>query len=93
MSHSSLGNYFIDLEPGNYQAKEANSESDKQSELLQFSRVNNIDCNIVNLDSNFDSNNSYVQLENKFWLSYFDGSKMQEGSRVRSSNPGLEKGH
>ena len=33
-SHSVLGNYFIDLEPGNYQAEEASNESDTQSELL-----------------------------------------------------------
>ena len=51
-SHSVLGDYFIELEPGNYQAEEASSESDTQSELLQFSWTDNIDCNIVNLVSN-----------------------------------------
>ena len=79
-SHSVLGNYFIDLEPGNYQAEEANSESNAQSELLQFSRTDNIDCNIVNLVSNLESNTSSVELEDKFWLLQFDGSKTQEGS-------------
>ena len=44
-SHSVLGNYFIELEPGNYQVEEANDESDTQPELLQFSQVDNIDCN------------------------------------------------
>ena len=28
-SHSVLGDYFLELEPGNYQAGEANSESDE----------------------------------------------------------------
>ena len=49
VSHSILGNCFLELEPGNYQAKEANSESDEQSDLLQFSQIDNIDCNILNL--------------------------------------------
>ena len=81
-SHLVLGNYFIELEPRNYQAEEAHSESDTQFELLQFSRTGNIDCNIVNLVSNLESNTSHVELEDKFWLLYFDGSKTQEGSRA-----------
>ena len=48
-SHSILGNCFLELEPGNYQAEEANSELDEQSDLLHFSWTDNIDCNIVNL--------------------------------------------
>ena len=38
-SHSVLGNYFIELELGNYQAEEANDGSDTQPELLQFVRL------------------------------------------------------
>ena len=34
---SVLGNYFLELEPGNYQAKEANNTSDTQPDLLPFS--------------------------------------------------------
>ena len=79
-SHSILGNFSLELEPRNYQAEEANSESDEQSDLLHFSRTDNIDCNIVNLVSNLESNTSFVDLEDKFWLLYFDGSKTQEGS-------------
>ena len=37
--NSVLGNYFIELEPGNYQAKEVNSTPDTQPDLLQFSRA------------------------------------------------------
>ena len=51
-SHSVLGNYFIELELGNYQAEETSDELDTQSELLKFSRTDNIHCNIVNLVSN-----------------------------------------
>ena len=46
-----LGNYFIELEPGNYQDEEDNYELDTQSEFLHFSQTGNIDCNIVNLVS------------------------------------------
>ena len=48
-SHSVLGNYFIELEPGNYQAEEANNGSNTQPELLQFSWADKFDYNIVNL--------------------------------------------
>ena len=50
-SYSVLGNYFLEIELGNYQAEEASGESDTQSEL-HFSQTNDIDCNIVNLVSN-----------------------------------------
>ena len=56
-------------------------ESDTQLDLFQLSWTHNIDCNIVNLVSDLESNTSYVELEDKFWLLYFDGSKTQEGSR------------
>ena len=35
--NSVLGNYFIELEPGNYQAEEANNIFDTQPDLLRFS--------------------------------------------------------
>ena len=56
-----------------------NSESYIQSELLQFSRTDNIDCNIVNLVYNLESRTNTIELEDIFWLLYFDGSKTQEG--------------
>ena len=34
---SVLGNYFLELEPGNYQAEEADNPSDTQPDLLRFS--------------------------------------------------------
>ena len=79
-SSSVLGNYFLDLEPGNYQAEEATCESDTQSDLLQFSRIDAIDYNIVNLVTNIGSNTNQVDLEDRFCFLYFNGSKTQEGS-------------
>ena len=60
--------------------EEANSDSDEQSDLLQFLRTNNIDCNIVNLVYVSENRTSALEVENQFWLLYFDGLKNQEGS-------------
>ena len=38
-ANSVLGNYFIELEPGNYQAEESNGTLDTQPDLLRFSQV------------------------------------------------------
>ena len=53
-----LGNHFLELEIENHQAKKTNCEWDTQSGL-QFSCVDDIDCNIVDL-------------EYRFWILYFD---------------------
>ena len=58
-SSSVLGNHFLELELENHQAKQVNHESYTQSYLLQFSQVDDIDCNIV-------------YLEDMFWILYFD---------------------
>ena len=42
--NSILGNYFIELELGNYQAEESRGTSDTQPDLLRFSRADEIDC-------------------------------------------------
>ena len=47
--NSMLGNYLIELEPGNYQAEEASSTPDTQPDLLRFSRADEIDCKIVDI--------------------------------------------
>ena len=86
-----MGNYFLELEPGNYQDEEARCESDTQSELLHFSWTDDIDCNIVNLVSNIESNTNQVDLEDRFWFLYFDGSKTQEGSGAGCIPIDLEK--
>ena len=59
-ANSVLGNYLIELELGNYQAKEASSTSDTQPDLLRFSWADEIDCKII--DVVFDS--SIVELDN-----------------------------
>src|SRR5882757_755062 len=52
---SMLGNYFIELEPGNYQAEEASNSLDAQPNLLRFLQADEINCNIVNLAVGVDS--------------------------------------
>ena len=47
--NSVLGNYFIELEPGNYQAEEASSTPDTQPDLLRFSWADEIDCIIIDV--------------------------------------------
>ena len=39
-----------------------------------------IDCNIVSLVPDVESRNTSVELADRFWVLYFDGSKTQEGS-------------
>ena len=73
--NSVLGNYFIELGPGNYQAKEVSSTLDTQPDLLRFSQDDEIDCNIVNLAVGVDS----PAVVRDFWTLFFDGSKMLEG--------------
>ena len=59
-----LGNYLIELEPGNYQVEEASSTSDTQPDLLRFSRADEIDCKIVDLVSDVVFVSSIVELDN-----------------------------
>ena len=47
--NSMLGNYLIELEPGNYQAKEASNMPNTQPDLLRFSWADEIDCKIVDV--------------------------------------------
>ena len=82
-SSSVLGNYFLEIELGNYQVEEFNFESDTQSNLLRFSQTPKIDCNIVNLVTNVEGATNQINLEDRFWILYFDGSKTQEGFRSR----------
>ena len=76
-----LGNYFIELEPRNYQVEESSSIPDIHPDLLQFSWADEFDCNIVDLVSDVVSNSNSVGVE-IFWILYLDGSKTLEGSRA-----------
>ena len=77
--NSVLGNYFIELEPGQYQVEEASGTSDTEPDLLRFSQANEIDCKIVDLalDVDFDSNTVKIY---SFWTLFFYGSNRLEGS-------------
>ena len=44
-----LGNYLIELEPGNFASEEANNISDTQPDLLQCSQADEIDCKLVDV--------------------------------------------
>ena len=73
------GNYFIELEPRNYQAEEDNGTSDTQPDLLRFSQADEIDCKIVDLAVDVDVVSRTVVVSD-FWTLFFDGSKTLEGS-------------
>ena len=68
---SVLGNYYIELEPGNYQEEEASNTLDTQHDLLRFSQADEIDCKIVDLAVEIDSHSVVID----FWTLFFDGSK------------------
>ena len=59
-----LGNYFIELEPKNYQAEESSNISDTQPDLLQFLRTDEIDCKIIDLVSDIVFNSRPIELDN-----------------------------
>ena len=77
--NSVLGNYFIELESGNYQAEEASGTLDTQPDLLRFSQADEIDCKIVDLAVDVNVDSCTVVIGN-FWTLFFDGSKTLEGS-------------
>ena len=66
---SIFGNYFIELEPGNYQAKEVSDTSDAQLDLLRFSQADEIDCKIVDLAVEVDVNSHTIVSD--FWTLFF----------------------
>ena len=75
---SVLGNYFIELELGNYQVEEASDTLDSQPDLLRFSQADEIDCKIVELAIDVDVNCRIIVVSD-FWTLFFDGSKTLEG--------------
>ena len=77
--NSVLGNYFIELEPRNYEAKEVSGTPDTQPNLLRFSRADEFDCKIVDLVSDVVVDSSTIEVDS-FWTLFFYGSKTLEGS-------------
>ena len=62
--NSVLGNYFIEIEPRNYQAEEAIDTPNTQPDLLWFSRADKIDCKVVDLVLDIAFNSRPVELDN-----------------------------
>ena len=77
--NSVLGNYFIELEPGNYQAEEASGTPDTHPDLLRFSRADEFDYKLVDLVSDAVVDSSTIEVDS-FWMLFFYGSKNLEGS-------------
>ena len=73
--NSVLGNYFIELEPWNYQAEEASGTPDTQPDLLRFSRADEIDCKIVDLVSDVVFDSSTVEVDG-FWTLFLMDLKL-----------------
>ena len=65
-ANSILGNYFIELEPGNYQAEKADGTPNTQPGLLLFSRADEFDCKIVELVSDVVVDSSTIEVDS-FW--------------------------
>ena len=68
--NSVLGNYFIELEPGQYQVEEASGTSDTEPDLLRFSQADEIDYKIVDLAVDVDVDSCTVVVDN-FWTLFF----------------------
>ena len=66
--NSMLGNYFIELEPRNYQVEEASSIPDTQPDLLRFSWDDEVDCNIVDLVSDVVFNSNSIEVVFGFFI-------------------------
>ena len=76
------GNYFLELQSGNYQDKEVSQELDIQFDIILFSWIDDINWNIVDLVTNVGDVTNPIHLEDRFWILDFDGSKTQKGSKV-----------
>ena len=78
-----MGNYFLELEPGNYQAEEASNTSDTHPDLLCFSQADEFDYKIVDLAVGVDS----VSVDNVFWTLFFDGCVLIDPQKKSTSYP------
>ena len=85
------GNYFLELQPGNYQDEEVSQELDIQFDIILFSWIDDINWNIVDLVTNVRDVTNLIHLEDRFWILDFDGSKTQEGSGASCVSIDLER--
>ena len=79
-----LGKYFVELEPGNYQAEEASSTSYTQPDLLRFSKADEIDYKIVDLALDVDVDSCTVVVDN-FWTLFFMDLKLWKDQELAVS--------
>ena len=82
--NSVLGNYLIELEPGNYQAEEASGTSDTQPDLLWFSQDDEFDCKIVDLVSDVVVDSSTIEVDS-FWTLFLMDLKLWKDQELAVS--------
>ena len=82
--NSVLGNYFIELEPGNYQVEEAIGTPDTQPDLLRFSRADEFDYKIVDLVADVVVDSSTVEVDS-FWTPFFMDLKLWKDQELAMS--------
>ena len=79
-----LGNYFIELEPGNYQAEEASNTPYTQPYLLRFSQADEFDCKIVDLVADVVFDSSTLEVDS-FWTLFFMDLKLWKDQELAVS--------
>ena len=82
--NSVLGNYFIELEPGNYQAEEANGTLDTQPDLLRLSWADEFDYKLVDLVSDVVVDSSTIEVDS-FWTLFFMDLKLWKDQELAVS--------
>ena len=82
--NSVLGNYFIELEPRNYQAEESSGTPDTQPDLLQFSWADEFDCKIVDLVSDVVVDSSTIEVDS-FWTLFLMDLKLWKDQELAVS--------
>ena len=79
-----LGNYFIKLEPGNYQVEEASGTPDTQPDLLRFLRADEFDCKLVDLVSYVVVDSSTIEVDS-LWTVFFKDIKLWKDQELAVS--------
>ena len=82
--NSIFGNYFIELELGNYQAEEVSGTPDTQPNLLRFSQDDEFDCKIVELFLDVVVDSSTVEVDS-FWTLLFMDLKLWKDQELAVS--------
>jgi len=75
-THTSLGNYFLEVNHGCYATQPSSIQTNEHSKLLHYTRTETNDCTIVELDR-FCFTNPILDIN--IWALFFNGSKSWEG--------------